>query len=47
MLHARVVDNALILLDGDGAGGVDNDATRRRVRVAAVDRGQQQLLLQV
>ena len=46
-LAQRVVDHRLVLVDSDGAGRVDNVAAGLRVRRDAVERAEDELLLQV
>jgi len=42
-----VVDDPFVLLDGDGASRIDDDATRLGIGIDAVNRGQEELLLEV
>ena len=46
-LFEDVIEHHLVLLDGDGAGGVDDVPARLGVGVATVDGGDEQLLLKV
>ena len=46
-LAERVVDDGLVLVDGDGAGRVDEEAARLGVCLDAVDRAEDELLLEM